>query len=132
MVAHIEPDGAATCLVKPNITGACSVRQFCAANNISPAFYYVMKAEGWGPREMWAGSRVLISDESAADWRRKREAAAAAGVKRKFDAESELASPVAPPSGGRKLDFETGRKTRPARHGGPGRTTTRFEPRSKT
>ena len=80
--------------------GASTVREFCTAHRISHAFYYVMKAEGWGPREMWAGTRVLISPEAAADWRRAREAAAAAGVKRKFDAGSELPSSVPPSPGG--------------------------------
>jgi len=63
--------------------GAFTVREFCAAHRISTAFYYVMKAEGWGPREMRAGARVLISHEAAADWRRAREAAAEAGIRRK-------------------------------------------------
>ena len=72
-------------MVQPNITGASTVREFCEEHRLSVAFYYVMKAEGWGPREMRAGSRVLISREAAADWRRVREAAAAAGVKRKVE-----------------------------------------------
>ena len=38
-----------------------------------------MKSEGWGPKEMWAGSRRLISFEAAATWRRARETAAATG-----------------------------------------------------
>jgi hypothetical protein len=41
-----------------------------------------MKNEGWGPREMHAGQRVLISHEAAAEWRLAREQAAAAGVRR--------------------------------------------------
>lgn len=65
---------------------AFSVREFCTAHRISPAFYYVMKSEGWGPREMRAGSRVMISHEAASDWRRAREAAAAKSTKRKAEA----------------------------------------------
>lgn len=65
--------------------GAFTVREFCDAHRISLAFFYKMKSEGWGPREMHAGSRVLISFEAAAEWRRAREAAAAAGVRRKTD-----------------------------------------------
>jgi hypothetical protein len=59
-----------------------TIREFCEAHKISQAFYYIMKNEGWGPAEMRAGHRVLISYEAAADWRRTREAAAAAGVRR--------------------------------------------------
>ena len=66
--------------------GAFTVREFCAAHRISTAFFYVMKNEGWGPREMRAGSRVLISHEAAAEWRRAREVAAAKGTKRNPEA----------------------------------------------
>jgi len=59
-----------------------TIKEFCEAHKISQAFYYIMKNEGWGPREMHAGQRVLISNEAAAEWRRAREAAAAAGVRR--------------------------------------------------
>jgi hypothetical protein len=41
--------------------GAYTVREFCQAHKISPAFYYIMRNEGWGPAEMHAGQRVLIS-----------------------------------------------------------------------
>ena len=61
---------------------AFTIREFCEAHKISQAFYYIMKNEGWGPAEMHAGQRVLISREAAAEWRRAREAAAAAGVRR--------------------------------------------------
>jgi hypothetical protein len=64
---------------------AFTVREFCAAYKISTAFYYVMKKEGWGPREMRAGSRVMVSREAAEDWRRAREAAAARATKRKVE-----------------------------------------------
>src|SRR6516225_2933910 len=61
---------------------AFTIKEFCESHKISQAFYYVMKSEGWGPAEMHAGQRVLISREAAAEWRRAREAAAAAGVRR--------------------------------------------------
>ena len=61
---------------------AFTIREFCQAHKISEAFFYVMRNEGWGPAEMHAGQRVLISHEAAADWRRAREAAAAAGIRR--------------------------------------------------
>jgi hypothetical protein len=46
----------------------------------------VLRHRGEGPAEMHVGSRVLISHEAATDWRREREAAAAAGIKRKENA----------------------------------------------
>jgi hypothetical protein len=61
---------------------AFTIREFCEAHKISEAFYYKLKNEGWGPVEMHAGARVLISHEAAADWRRAREAAASAGTRR--------------------------------------------------
>ena len=72
--------------------GAFTIRDFCQAHRISPAFYYKMRSEGWGPKEMWAGSRVLISFEAAAAWRRARETAAASGHLRQMEAET---SPIA-------------------------------------
>ena len=47
-----------------------------------------MKNEGWGPTEMRAGQRVLISHEAATDWRREREAAAIAGTRRNLSPEA--------------------------------------------
>jgi hypothetical protein len=56
---------------------AYSIDQFCIAHgNICRASYYNMKKAGKGPREMRVGSRVLISQEAAAEWRRAREAEA--------------------------------------------------------
>ena len=56
---------------------AMSIRVFCALHGISEDMFYKMKRDGWGPKVMRVGSRTLISDESAAAWRREREAAAA-------------------------------------------------------
>ena len=70
------------------MNGALTVREFCRDHKISLAFYYVMKNEGWGPAEMAAGARVLISHEAAADWRREREAAAIAGTRRNLSPEA--------------------------------------------
>lgn len=56
---------------------AFSIGQFCEAHGFSKAHYFNMKRDGKGPREMRAGTRVLISREAAADWRREREAEAA-------------------------------------------------------
>jgi hypothetical protein len=81
--AHLPDWHIATiAMVSGPATCAFTIREFCQAHKISEAFYYVMKREGWGPAEMHAGQRVLISHEAAAEWRRAREAAAAAGIRR--------------------------------------------------
>jgi hypothetical protein len=61
--------------------GAYSIKAFCIAHNISEAFYFKLKKEGRGPREMAVGRRTLISIEAAADWRHEREADAATDLK---------------------------------------------------
>jgi hypothetical protein len=53
-----------------------SIAEFCAAHGISEPFYFKLRAQGAGPREVRVGKRVLISLESAADWRRQREISA--------------------------------------------------------
>ena len=55
---------------------AFSIDEFCKLHGISRATYYNLKKDGKGPREMAVNSRKLISDESAADWRRQMETAA--------------------------------------------------------
>jgi hypothetical protein len=57
---------------------AMSIREFCAQHGISEDMFFKMRRQGWGPRTMKVGSRTLISHEAAAEWRREREAAAAA------------------------------------------------------
>lgn len=58
---------------------ACfSVDQFCSSHAISRAMLYKLWSEGRGPRVMTVGSRRLISQEAAADWRRECESASAA------------------------------------------------------
>jgi hypothetical protein len=52
---------------------AFTVREFCKAHRISPAFYYALKRAGLGPREMEVGVRRIITGEAAADWRHDRE-----------------------------------------------------------
>jgi hypothetical protein len=73
-------------MARPEVTGrrviadqpiaAFSIREFCAAHRISQSMYYKLRNMGLGPREMQVGARRLISQESAAEWRRAREAAA--------------------------------------------------------
>jgi hypothetical protein len=55
---------------------AYTVPEFCAAHRICRASFYNLP-EGERPRVMRVGSRVLVSKEAAAEWRRAREAKAA-------------------------------------------------------
>ena len=52
---------------------ALSIPEFCEAHGISEGFFYKLKKQGEGPREMKVGTRTLITFESAAEWRRARE-----------------------------------------------------------
>jgi predicted DNA-binding transcriptional regulator AlpA len=52
---------------------ALSIPEFCQAHGISEGFFYKLKKQGEGPREMKVGARTLITFESAAEWRRARE-----------------------------------------------------------
>jgi hypothetical protein len=56
---------------------ADTIPQFCQRHRFSVPFYYKLRLQGLAPREMRVGKRVLITNESAADWRREREAASA-------------------------------------------------------
>lgn len=50
---------------------AYTVPEFCAAHRVSLSMYYKMRAAGKGPREGHAGTKVIITHESAANWREK-------------------------------------------------------------
>jgi hypothetical protein len=50
---------------------AYSIEEFCRRHSISRASYYNLKNAGKGPRESHALGRVLITKESAHDWREK-------------------------------------------------------------
>ena len=52
---------------------AFTIDEFCRAHGFSRAHYFNLQKLGDGPRVMRVGSRVLISRESAADWRKDRE-----------------------------------------------------------
>ena len=67
---------------------AYSVQEFCARHRISPQLYYKLRRQGLMPVTFRLGTRVLISREAAAVWRREREQAARA-------AERVAESPVA-------------------------------------
>ena len=72
-------------MARPEITGpkvlagspaAFSIAEFCRAHRTSQSMYFKMRNLGLGPREMAVGSRRLISQEAAAEWRKARESAA--------------------------------------------------------
>ena len=56
---------------------AFSIPEHCQRHGISVSFYHKEKAAGRGPREMRIGTRILISKEAAAEWRRECERASA-------------------------------------------------------
>ena len=59
-------------------TDAYSIAEFCARHRISPQLYYELKPQGLMPVTFRLGTRVLISREAAAAWRRARETKAQA------------------------------------------------------
>jgi hypothetical protein len=78
-------------MARPEVTGrkltklnaaddadAYSIDEFCARHRISPQLFYKLKPKGLMPVTFTVGSRVLISKEAAAAWRRERETAAQA------------------------------------------------------
>jgi hypothetical protein len=54
-----------------------TIAEFCAAHDLSRAFFYLLRKAGRGPRIMNVGARRLISIEAAAAWRRQMEVKAA-------------------------------------------------------
>ena len=52
---------------------AFTLKEFFARNGLKKSSYYKMRQQGKGAREMRLGSKVMISPESEADWRRARE-----------------------------------------------------------
>src|SRR6476660_5443305 len=77
-------------MARPEVTGrelvtdqarALSIAGFCRAHGISVSMYFKMRAQGLGPREMIVGTRKLISQEAASEWRAAREAASSAKAK---------------------------------------------------
>jgi len=59
---------------------AYTIREFCVAHRLSRSMLYQLWDLGIGPRKLQVGSKVLITTEAAADWRREREAASAAAA----------------------------------------------------
>jgi predicted DNA-binding transcriptional regulator AlpA len=58
-------------------TALFNITSFCLAHGISESFFYELRKQGLGPRELKLGSRVFITHESASEWRAQREAATA-------------------------------------------------------
>jgi hypothetical protein len=54
---------------------AYSIQEFCVRHSLSRAGFYNLLKAGMAPTTMLVGRRRLISEESAADWRRRMEAA---------------------------------------------------------
>jgi hypothetical protein len=50
-----------------------SVDGFCREHRISRGHFYNLRKRGDGPAVMKVGRRTLISDEAAAEWRRRME-----------------------------------------------------------
>jgi predicted DNA-binding transcriptional regulator AlpA len=57
---------------------AYGLADFCARHSLSLATFYRLVEQGTAPDTFHVGSRVLISREAAAAWRREREEATAA------------------------------------------------------
>lgn len=58
-----------------------SVNEFCFQENISRSMFYKICKLGLGPKILKVGSRTLITEQSAAEWRKKMEQQPAEGYK---------------------------------------------------
>ena len=67
---------------------ADSFESFCLSEKISPAFFYKMRVEGWGPEVVYYGSLARILPAAKRKWREARTAAAAAGIRRGLTTEA--------------------------------------------
>ncbi|CCD97739.1 hypothetical protein [Bradyrhizobium sp. STM 3809] len=54
---------------------AFSIDEFCVRHRISTQLFYKLRPQGLMPATFKVGTRVLISREAAAAWRRARESA---------------------------------------------------------
>lgn len=57
---------------------AYTIPEFCDAHRISEALYYKARAAGLGPREKRVLTKVIITEEAAAEWREMAQAVAEA------------------------------------------------------
>ena len=63
-------------IAKPDVPRAAyTIPEFCITHRMSESMYYKIRAEGLGPREA-ALTKVIITLESAAEWRKRMEAVA--------------------------------------------------------
>jgi hypothetical protein len=46
-----------------------TIAEFCVAHRISESFYFKIRGLGLGPRELRKLDKILITKESAAEWR---------------------------------------------------------------
>jgi hypothetical protein len=76
MAARPEVTGRKLSAVVADEADAFSVAEFCRRHRISPQLFYKFKNQM--PVTFRVGTRVLVSKEAAARWRREREAAGAA------------------------------------------------------
>jgi hypothetical protein len=74
---------------------AYTIKGFCEAHSISVSFYFKLKAQGLGPREMRLGTRVLITRESAAIWRRAGDRASVPSRRKDDTATAPASAPTA-------------------------------------
>ena len=57
----------------PPLFEAYTLKEFCVAHRISPAFFYELRKLGLAPRAMRGlGNKQIITGEEAARWRRER------------------------------------------------------------
>lgn len=54
-------------------SGAYDIRDFCDYHRISKSHFYNLLKKNLAPKMMTVGKRKLISEESAAEWRRAME-----------------------------------------------------------
>ena len=59
---------------------------FCSSNKISESFYFKLKRQGKGPREIELDRRIIITPEAERDWRAVREAETMAKREREAEA----------------------------------------------
>ena len=50
------------------------IEEWCEKRRISRAYYYILRNEGRGPRELRYGRKVTITREADAEWQKAREA----------------------------------------------------------
>jgi hypothetical protein len=72
----VRPEVTARKVIADQMFAAFTIAEFCRAHRISQSMYFKQRALGLGPREMVVGTRKLISQEAAAEWRKAREDAA--------------------------------------------------------